>query len=43
MIISFEVHGKVQKVFFRKYTKQAADKLGIFGWVRKITIVDISI
>ncbi|CBY09440.1 unnamed protein product [Oikopleura dioica] len=33
MIISFEVHGKVQKVFFRKYTKQAADKLGIFGWV----------
>merc|ERR1711953_134843 len=33
MIISFEVHGKVQKVFFRKYTKQAADKLGICGWV----------
>lgn len=33
MIISFEVHGKVQRVFFRKYTKKAADELGICGWV----------
>ncbi|EDK31926.2 acylphosphatase (macronuclear) [Tetrahymena thermophila SB210] len=35
LLISFEyvVHGKVQGVFFRKYTKEQADKLGLKGWV----------
>ena len=31
--IKFEVHGKVQGVFFRKYTKKEADKLMLNGWV----------
>lgn len=30
--MQFEVHGKVQGVFFRKYTKIEADKLGVKGW-----------
>ncbi|EAN34379.1 Acylphosphatase-2 [Theileria parva strain Muguga] len=30
----FNVRGKVQGVFFRKYTKLEADKLGIKGYVR---------
>eukprot|EP00899_Mesostigma_viride_P003492 jgi/Mesvir1/13143/Mv06112-RA.1 len=30
---SFEVFGKVQGVFFRKYTKKEAEKLGLCGWV----------
>lgn len=29
----FEVHGKVQKVFFRKYTQKQAIILGITGWI----------
>lgn len=29
----FEVYGKVQKVFFRKYTKKQANILGITGWI----------
>mmetsp|Transcript_22840 Transcript_22840/g.34414 ORF Transcript_22840/g.34414 Transcript_22840/m.34414 type:complete len:120 (-) Transcript_22840:336-695(-) len=32
--MNFEIFGKVQGVFFRKYTKQTADNLGIVGWVR---------
>ena len=28
------VTGKVQGVFFRMETKVAADRLGVFGWVR---------
>jgi acylphosphatase len=32
--IQFQIHGKVQKVFFRKYTKLEADRLGLVGWVR---------
>ncbi|KAG5175505.1 Acylphosphatase-1 [Tribonema minus] len=28
----FEIFGKVQGVFFRKYTKETADQLGITGW-----------
>ena len=28
------VHGRVQGVSFRYYTKQRADSLGITGWVR---------
>ena len=29
-----EIFGKVQKVFFRKYTKMKADKLNLKGWVQ---------
>lgn len=28
----FEVFGKVQGVFFRKYTREQATKLGLTGW-----------
>lgn len=31
--VKFEVHGKVQKVFFRKHTEQEAKKLHLVGWV----------
>ena len=31
---SFEVTGKVQGVFFRKYTIRKAQQLGLAGWVR---------
>ncbi len=30
----FEIFGKVQKVFFRKYTQQKAQELGLVGWVK---------
>uniref|UniRef100_A0A1I8Q354 acylphosphatase n=1 Tax=Stomoxys calcitrans TaxID=35570 RepID=A0A1I8Q354_STOCA len=30
----FEVFGKVQGVFFRKYTEIKAKELGLHGWVR---------
>ena len=30
--VEFEVFGKVQKVYFRKYTKLEADKLFIKGY-----------
>ena len=29
--LEFEVHGKVQGVFFRKYTKKEADRLKLTG------------
>uniref|UniRef100_A0A1I8MSR4 acylphosphatase n=1 Tax=Musca domestica TaxID=7370 RepID=A0A1I8MSR4_MUSDO len=29
----FEVFGKVQGVFFRKYTQKKAKELGIHGWI----------
>lgn len=28
----FEIHGKVQKVFFRKFTQEKATALGLYGW-----------
>ncbi|MEK9629044.1 MAG: acylphosphatase [Nitrospinota bacterium] len=28
------VHGRVQGVWFRAGTKERADELGVFGWVR---------
>ena len=30
----FEVYGKVQGVFFRKYTQQKANELQLQGWIR---------
>lgn len=32
LICEFEVFGRVQGVFFRKYTKQQAEKLQLTGW-----------
>lgn len=32
--IQFEVFGKVQGVFFRKYTKKKADLLNLKGWCK---------
>lgn len=32
LICEFEVFGRVQGVFFRKYTKQQAEKLSLTGW-----------
>lgn len=31
-VCEFEVFGRVQGVFFRKYTKMQADRLGLAGW-----------
>ena len=31
--VEFVVHGTVQGVFFRKFTKQEADRLGLVGYV----------
>lgn len=33
-LCEFEVFGRVQGVFFRKYTKQQADLLQLTGWCR---------
>ncbi|PNW76255.1 hypothetical protein CHLRE_12g541850v5 [Chlamydomonas reinhardtii] len=30
--VKFEVFGRVQKVFFRKYTQAEAQRLGLHGW-----------
>jgi len=32
--IDYQVYGKVQEVFFRKYTKSKAESLGLVGWVK---------
>ena len=43
--LEFEIHGKVQGVFFRKYTKKQADKLKLTGWVmntKKGTVVGVA-
>lgn len=32
--LEFTVHGRVQRVFFRAYTKRRADELGLVGWCR---------
>ena len=31
------IEGRVQGVFFRENTRQKADELGIFGWVRNLS------
>ena len=33
---SIRVTGRVQGVFFRAWTKQQADQLGLAGWVRNL-------
>lgn len=32
--VEFEVHGKVQRVFFRKHTKEQAKSLKLNGWCK---------
>lgn len=32
--LSIKIYGKVQGVFFRASTKEYADSLGLFGWVK---------
>jgi len=32
-VVSYEVFGKVQHVYMRKYTKLQGEKLGLIGWV----------
>nr|prf acylphosphatase isozyme Ch2 [Gallus gallus] len=34
MSVDYEVSGRVQGVFFRKYTQSEAKRLGLVGWVR---------
>ncbi len=31
------ISGRVQGVFFRAFTKQHADRIGVKGWVRNLT------
>jgi len=35
--LDFEIHGKVQGVFFRKHTQKECQRLGISGWVMNTT------
>ncbi|CAN9502192.1 unnamed protein product [Ophioblennius macclurei] len=32
--VDYEIYGRVQGVFFRKYTQSEAKKLGLVGWVQ---------
>ena len=32
--VDFEVFGRVQGVFFRKYTQEQAKSIGVKGWIR---------
>ena len=34
--VDFKVFGKVQRVFFRKCTKEMADSLGVVGWCKNL-------
>lgn len=35
--VDFEVHGKVQGVYFRKYTQEQGQQLGLKGWCMNTT------
>ncbi|CAH1791698.1 unnamed protein product, partial [Owenia fusiformis] len=35
--VDYEVFGRVQGVFFRKYTQKAAKEYGLVGWVKNTT------
>ncbi|XP_072313895.1 acylphosphatase-1 [Eucyclogobius newberryi] len=35
--VDYEIFGKVQGVFFRKYTQATGQKLGLVGWVKNTT------
>jgi acylphosphatase len=35
------VHGRVQGVFFREYTRRQAESLGLHGWVRNLASGDV--
>ena len=35
--LDFEVFGKVQGVFFRKYTQKKGNELGLRGWIMNTT------
>lgn len=35
--VEFTVHGKVQGVWFRAWTRDAAREMGVTGWVRNKT------
>ena len=37
------IHGKVQGVFFRASAKDAADEIGITGWVRNTEEGDVEV
>mgnify|MGYP002885292928 FL=1 len=34
LVLQYEIHGKVQGVFFRKSTAAEATRLGLTGWVQ---------
>jgi len=40
--LHYVVHGAVQGVWFRRFTKQKADELGIFGWVKNDSVIAIA-
>ncbi|XP_044730050.1 acylphosphatase-1-like isoform X2 [Chrysoperla carnea] len=38
LAVDFEVFGKVQGVFFRKFTQKQANELGVNGWIMNTEI-----